>query len=414
MKLLIIIALRHLLARKRQSIVSLLGIILGVAFFLAISALMQGSENDFMKRLVDNSPHITISDEFRDPRIQPVQKLYEGGAIDLRGIKPVTETRGLRGYKQILSYLRTVSGLRASPVLAGQVIVSFAGQDSSLSLSGMIPAEIATVSTIQNYMVQGKVENLIANPNGVIIGAQMAKRFGLDMGDNLTVTSPAGIVKVFKIVGIFKTGRGHYDEEQGFADLRRVQVLMNKPNRANSIIIKIDTPQKARDIAKTIEARIGYKAMSWQESSEDLMNTFAIRNRIMYTVVSAVLLVAAFGIYNVISTVVMEKQKDIAILKSMGFLSSDIRRIFLVQGILLGLAGNFFGLPLGCGFMFGLAHIKFKPPGASDVIFMPLSWGWEQFAIAASFAMIAAMIAAFMPARKAAKVHPVDILRGGL
>lgn len=332
MKLLIIIALRHLLARKRQSIVSLLGIILGVAFFLAISALMQGSENDFMKRLVDNSPHITISDEFRDPRTQPVWQVYEGGAIDLRGIKPVTETRGLRGYKQILSYLRTLSGLRASPVLAGQVIVSFAGQDSSLSLSGMIPAEIATVSTIQNYMVQGKVENLIANPNGVIIGAQMAKRFSLDMGDNLTVTSPAGIVKVFKIVGIFKTGRGHYDEEQGFADLRRVQVLMNKPNRANSIIIKIDTPQKAREVAKTIEARIGYKAMSWQESSEDLMNTFAIRNRIMYTVVSAVLLVAAFGIYNVISTVVMEKQKDIAILKSMGFLSSDIRRIFLEIG----------------------------------------------------------------------------------
>jgi lipoprotein-releasing system permease protein len=188
MKLLIIIALRHLLARKRQSIVSLLGIILGVAFFLAISALMQGSENDFMKRLVDNSPHITISDEFRDPRTQPVWQVYEGGAIDLRGIKPVTETRGLRGYKQILSYLRTLSGLRASPVLAGQVIVSFAGQDSSLSLSGMIPAEIATVSTIQNYMVQGKVENLIANPNGVIIGAQMAKRFSLDMGDNLTVT----------------------------------------------------------------------------------------------------------------------------------------------------------------------------------------------------------------------------------
>lgn len=414
MKLLITIALRHLLARKRQSIVSLLGIILGVAFFLAISSMMQGSENDFMKRLVDNSPHITISDEFRDPRMQPVQKTYEGGAIELRGVKPVTETRGIRGYKQILAYLRTIPDLRASPVLAGQVIVSFAGQDTSLSLSGMIPSEIATVSTIQNYMVQGKVENLIANPSGVIIGAQMAKRFNLGMGNNLTVTSPAGIIKVFKIVGIFKTGRGHYDEEQGFADLRRVQVLMKKPNRANSVIIKIDTPEDSRDVAKTIESRIGYKAMSWQESSEDLMNTFAIRNRIMYAVVSAVLLVAAFGIYNVISTVVMEKQKDIAILKSMGFLSSDIRRIFLVQGILLGLAGNFLGIPLGCGFMLGLANIRFRPPGVSDIISMPLSWEWEQFAVAASFAMIAAMIAAFLPARKAAKVHPVDILRGGL
>lgn len=414
MALAVTIATKYLLARKRQSIVSLMGIILGVAFFLAISALMQGSENDFMRRLVDNSPHITISDEFRAPHPQPVELAFPDGAVDLRGTKPQTETRGLRGYKQILDYLSTITGLRASPVLNGQVIVSFAGQDNSITLSGMIPAEIASVSTIANYMIAGSVENLIADPDGILIGAQMARKFSLDLGDTLNVTSPNGTVRVFKIVGIFKTGRGSYDERQGFADFRRVQVLLNRPNRANNIIIKLDDAQSARQVAAVIEARIGYKAMSWQEQSEDLMNTIAIRNMIMYTVVSAVLLVAAFGIYNVISTVVMEKQKDIAILKSMGFVASDIKQIFLVQGILLGLAGNLIGIPLGCLFMLGLSRIKFKPPGSSEMIQMPLSWGWEQFAIAAAFAMIAAIIAALLPARKAARVHPVDILRGGL
>ena len=107
------IALRHLLARKRQTLVSLFGIMLGTAFFLGISALMQGSEADFIHRLIDNSPHITIEDEFRNPHLQPVAQLYPGAVIQMHRVKPETETRGIRGYKQALDYLRTMPGLRA-------------------------------------------------------------------------------------------------------------------------------------------------------------------------------------------------------------------------------------------------------------------------------------------------------------
>jgi lipoprotein-releasing system permease protein len=175
----------------------------------------------------------------------------------------------------------------------------------------------------------------------------------------------------------------------------------------------MDDAQMALSKSKEIEAIIGYKAESWQEQSADLMNTLSIRNKIMYTVVSAVLIVAAFGIYNVISTVVMEKHRDIAILKSMGFQSSDIRRIFLIQGLLLGIAGNLIGLPIGTMMMKALSGIEFKPPGSSDIISMPVSWGWEQFAIAGAFALTASILAAYLPARKGAQLMPVDVLRGG-
>lgn len=124
------IAMKQLLARRRQSLVSLSGIVLGVAFFLAVSSLMTGSEDDFIRRLVDNSPHITMADEFRNPRLQPVEQLYPNGAIEIRHIKPLTETRGIRGYPQILAGLRTLPGLRASPVLLGQALISFAGKTS--------------------------------------------------------------------------------------------------------------------------------------------------------------------------------------------------------------------------------------------------------------------------------------------
>jgi len=143
------------------------------------------------------------------------------------------------------------------------------------------------------------------------------------------------------------------------------------------------------------------------------MSTLAVRNTIMYTVVSAVLLVAAFGIYNIIFTIVMEKQRDIAILKSMGFRRSDIQWIFLFQGCFLGIAGVGIGLPFGSLLMLGLMQIRFKPPGVSDVINMPVDWSAPQFIIAGIFAFLAAVIAAYLPATKGAKVLPVTILRGG-
>lgn len=412
MPLLASIALKHLMARKRQSIVSLLGIVLGVAFFLAISSLMQGSEKDFITRLVDSSPHITIVDEFRNPRLQPLMQLHQEGAIEVKRVKPVTETRGIRGYEQILAYLHTLPGVRVSPVLTGQALVSFAGKDVGITLNGMIPAEVTNVSTIEDYMQEGSVNELIANPDGIIIGQELARKLSLVMNDNITVAATTGQVRSFKILGIFRTGRVDYDESQAFVSIKRVQALLARANRANTILIKLPDPYRAHAVAAEIEQRIGYKSISWQESSENLLNTLTIRNIIMYTVVSAVLIVAAFGIYNVISTVVLEKQRDISILKSMGFLSRDIQHIFLIQGIMLGIAGCLAGLPLGCVFMASLMQIRFKPPGGTEVIQMPIDWGWPQFAIAACFALAAAIMAALLPARKAATVQPVDILRG--
>jgi lipoprotein-releasing system permease protein len=142
------------------------------------------------------------------------------------------------------------------------------------------------------------------------------------------------------------------------------------------------------------------------------MSTLVIRNIIMYTVVSAVLVVAAFGIYNVISTVVLEKRRDIAILKSMGFHARDIQSVFLIEGAFLGLGGSVLGVILGAILMYGLGLIRMRYPGVSDPVQLPMDWSWYQFAIAAGFAMGAALFASFLPARKGASVNPAEILRG--
>ncbi len=406
------IAVTQLISRRRATLVSLVGIALGVAFFLAVSSLMRGSERDFIKRLVDNSPHITVSDEYRQAEKQPASVLWPDGAVEVRRVKPLTEVRGIRGHAQKLAFIEALPGLRVAPVLVGSVVLTFAGRNEGVTLNGIIPAKMKGVSTIEEKLLQGSLDALAANPNGIIIGEGLARKFGLAMNSVVNAASPAGEVRTLKVVGIFRTGNASYDEIQAFALLKRVQGLLDRADRVNRFILQLDDPYAARATAATIEARLGYKAMSWQESAEDLMSVLLVRNLIMYSVVSAILVVASFGIYNTISTIVMEKIHDIAILKSMGFHARDIRQIFLAEGLILGVLGSLFGVSLGLGLMWLLAQVEIKPPGASDVVHLPIYWGWEQYLLAAAFALTSAIGAAYLPARKAGRVQPVAILRG--
>ena len=406
------IAISHLLSRRRQTIVSVLGITLGVSFFLAISAMMRGSENDFMQRLVDNSPHVTVYDEYRNPRQQPVQIAFPTAIADIHGMKPRTELRGIRQYKEKLALIARRTDLQIAAVLQGQVIASFAGMTRGVSITGVKPEQMKNVSRIEDYFVTGSLDSLSANPSGIIIGVGLADKFQLKMGDKLSITSPSGTIHLMKIVGLFNTGSTNYDESQTFALLNRVQNLLERPNVANRLILKLQDPQRSAVVAHQIERELGYKTQSWQEASQDLMNLVLIRNLIMYSVVSAILLVASFGIYNVISTVVLEKTKDIAILKSIGFEARDIERIFLIEGAILGLIGSIFGSLLGLTLMYGLSRIAIKSPFNTTSAFLPIDWSSDQLLIAIAFAMLSALFAAWLPARKGGRVRPVDILRG--
>ena len=202
------------------------------------------------------------------------------------------------------------------------------------------------------------------------------------------------------------------DEGQAFVLLKRAQALLGRENRVNRVIIQLADPYDARSTAQTIEAATGYKSVSWVEASEDILSLLLVRNVIMYSVVSAILVVAAFGIYNTISTIVMEKTRDIAIMKAMGFHARDLERIFLLEGVIVGVLGSALGVLLGLVLMQVLGQVAIRPPGVSEVVHLPVWWGAEQYALAILFAMLSCLAASYLPARRAGSVHPVDILRG--
>ena len=166
-------------------------------------------------------------------------------------------------------------------------------------------------------------------------------------------------------------------------------------------------------VATRAEAQLGYKAMSWQEANESILEVLIIRNVIMYTVVAAILLVAGFGIFNIVSTITHEKARDIAILKSLGFREADMRRLFLVEGLAIGVAGSILGWGVGFGLSLLLASVRFEFSGPmGEVSGLPLAWSVWHYAIAAGFALVAAGVAGYLPARRAARLSPVDIIRG--
>ena len=406
------IALAHLLNRRRQSLVSILGVALGVGFFIGTSSIMQGSERDFTERLVNSQPHITVKDEFRTPTRQPLYIAYPEGAIDLKGVKPREYLRGIKNYKGKLEELSARPDMIATAALTGAAIVRYGGKDRNISVMGIDPDKEKFITTISEDMVEGSLDALKSTADGIVIGAGLSRRLQLKMGDLASVISPAGQVRRMKVAGIFKSGSLLLDEGQAYVLLKDAQILMAKPNIANQIRIKLNDPNDAIAVARELEQRWTYRSESWQEVNEDILGLFVIRNAILYTIVSAIMIVASFGIFNIISTVVLEKRRDIAILMSMGFRAYDIRQIFLLEGFAVGIVGMLTGWAIGYGIVMGLASVKFDVEGLVDLQGFPLDYGFYQYAIAGVFAVAAAVGAAWLPSHRASQVRPVEIIRG--
>lgn len=406
------IALRHLAHRRRQTATSLIGVAMGVAFFIGIAAMMQGFQRDFVARIIDASPQVTIKDEFRTPPPQPVERVFPDAAISLAGVKPRDEVRGLRGARAIIDALEQMPGLKVAPTLAGQILMRFGSKDVSVNVTGIDPEKERRVTRLESDLVSGSLEGLYTAANGIIIGEGIALKSGIGMDDMVSVVSPAGIVMKMKVVGIFRSGITLMDNFDTYALLKKVQVLQNRPNVINRIRIRLDDVEQASELSKTIEARFGYRTESWQEQSSNILGIFVIQNAIMYSTVGAILIVACFGIFNVISTVVYEKTRDIGILKSMGFREADIRRIFLYEGLIVGIIGMLLGWALGFSIVEFMASLKFNMEGFVRAQGFVLYRTPKHYAISGAMAIFASTFAAWLPARRASRLNPVDIVRG--
>jgi lipoprotein-releasing system permease protein len=409
MNLLLDIAWTHVRSRARQTSVAVAGVATGVGFSIMMAALMQGSQDDFIRMLVNALPHIAVSDERRAPPPQPAERAF--GAAEFHGLKPEVRRRGIKNPLATMATLEAWVPGGVAPSVRVQAIIRYGNRDTGASVVGIDPRREARVSELVNQMRQGTLASLYRASNAIVLGDRLAEKIGARVGANLTLQTSEGARINAQVVAFFHSGVRQIDEDTAYVLVRTGQILAQQTGLINELRVRVDDPMKAAEVARRIESDTGYKSVAWQEAHEDLLNAFVIRNVIMYTVVGAILLVASFGIYNIISTITHEKARDIAILKSLGLKEHTVRTIFVVEALIIGLAGAAIGFLLGYLLCQALGSLEFKSP-FTDTNRLPLAYNPLHYLIAAMVALISSLAAGYAPARKAAHAHPVEIIRG--
>ncbi len=403
------IAVTHVRSRARQTFVAIAGVATGVGFSIMMAALMQGSQDDFIRQLVNALPHITVSDERRLPPRQPAETAFE--AAEIHGLTPETRRRGIKNPLATMASLEAWVPGGVAPSVNVKAIIRYASRDVGTVVFGIDPQREPKVSDLPKQMRQGALASLYQATNAIILGDRLAEKIGARLGANITVQTSEGARVTARVVGVFHAGVRSVDEGTAYVLARTAQILAEQTGLVNELRVRVANPMAARDIARRIESETGYKSVSWQEAHEDLLGTFVIRNAIMYTIVGAILLVASFGTYNIISTITHEKARDIAIMKSLGLGERMVRAIFVLEAQMIGFAGGMIGFGLGYLLCLALGSIEFKSP-FMDTNHIPLAYSAAHYAIAMFVALASSFAAGFMPARKAARAHPVDIIRG--
>jgi lipoprotein-releasing system permease protein len=409
MNLALDIAFTHVRARARQTIIAIFSVATGVGFAIMIAAMLEGTENDFIETLVDTIPHVVISDEPASPALQPAQVVYD--AAEIRGLTPQVRRRGIKNPRATIAALESWVPGPVTPSVRSNGLLRYAGRDESLAVIGIDPQSEARVSRIADHIKSGSLKSLYTANNALILGDRLAEKVGARVGANVAIVAPSGVRINATVVGLFRTGSRQVDESTAYALLKTAQILENQIGLVNEIRLRVPDPLNSQPIAQRIATETGYKAVSWAEANEDLMSGLRIRNIMMYAIVGAILLVASFGTYNIISTITHEKARDIAIMKSFGFTERTVTQIFVAEALILGAIGTLVGFVLGYLLCLWLGSIEFKSPMV-DYDRLPQAYSWIHYFLASVAALVSSLIAGYFPARKAASVHPVEIIRG--
>jgi lipoprotein-releasing system permease protein len=298
-----------------------------------------------------------------------------------------------------------------APSTKTQGIIRYAARDVGASITGIDPHREPKVSMLATQMRQGTLQSLYRSTNAIILGDRLAQKIGARIGSNITVQASNGARVGAQVVGTFRSGIRAVDESTAYVLVKTAQVLAQQASLVNELRVRVTDVMAALDIARRIERETGYKSVAWQEAHEDLLSAFIVRNIIMYTIVGAILLVASFGTYNIVSTITHEKTRDIAILKSLGLREGTVRRIFVIEALAIGLMGAAAGWVLGYALTLALGTIEIKSPFV-DSTRLPLAYSVLHYAVATAVALASSLVAGYFPARKASRLYPVDIIRG--
>ncbi len=416
MQAMLFLAIKHLFARKKQTLLTLLGILLGTAAFIIISGFMLGFRYFFIDQLINNDAHIRISakdtllgehelDSNFFPKASHIFWISapSGRKEDPKLTNPQLWFNRLDADPQVEAY---------SPQLTVQVLITKRGASSSVRLLGTLPKNQTRVTTIEKTMTYGRFSDLANGGNRLIIGDELLKKLGAKIGENVFISNGKTNPTPFKIVGTFHSGVKTMDEGTLYGALTDVQNVNGTPRVVTDIAVRLKNVDDAAEKATQWSQISSEKIQSWDQANQNLMDVFKIQDRVRYLMTVSILVVAGFGIYNILNMVVSQKRKEIAILRSIGYESKDILSLFFIQGVILGAIGGGLGLLIGYGFSVYLSHLPFSGgPLGSGPKTMRVSFEYTIYVYGFFLSFVASCLASLLPAYSAGKLTPIDIIR---
>ncbi len=417
------ISLRYLRARRKQvflsiiTFISIAGIFLGVAALIIVIAVMNGFETDLRTKILGINSHVIVMDH----------------------------TGGMRDYPRVMQEVTRIPGVvAATPFIYSQAMLKNGNSVTGIVLRGLAMEDALKVINLGKIR-EGKLDYLkdgarsipglkpeIADLPGILIGRELAKHLGVFAFEQVFVVSPFGIstpmgmvprMKPFLVVGIFESGFYEYDSTLAYISLKNSQEFLNMGDLVTGLEIRVDDIYRADKIAKAVEKTLGYPywGRNWMEMNRNLFSALRLEKRVMFIILSLIVLVAAFNIISALIMIVMEKNKDIAILKTMGATRIDIMKIFIFQGVIVGALGTVLGCIAGLAVAFNLEALsrfverlfgfKILPGDVYYLSELPSQVNFGDVGIIVAGTMLICFLSTIYPSWRASHLDPAEALR---
>lgn len=406
------VSLAHLTTRPKQGIVAVLSVTFGISMYVFMNGFMDGVNDTQTDMAFSTLAHIRVYNDTPVKKGSILSSIYpEETLVHVRNQRELNTREGIR---DAVGIMKTVLEHPEVTGVAPQVNLNVFFQNGAIKINGRlsgvdVEAEDALFGT-SDFMVGGSWFDLGQRGEGIVLGVGLAQKLGVSLNDNISILTADGVQRSFAVIGLNETTINSVDNTKGYVRLSAARQLLSK-NRSyvTEVQVNIKDFDRAEQVAAVVYPNSEYIFESWSESNGQLVAGNELRNIIAIAVSLTILLVAGFGIYNIMNMTVNEKMNEIAILKAMGFEGGDIINIFLTQSMIIGSLGGFVGLLLGNMISRIIDHVPFEVAGLKT---LPMAFTLQDYLAAFGFGLITTFVAGYLPAKKAARVDPVEIIRG--
>jgi lipoprotein-releasing system permease protein len=401
----------HLTSNVKQTIVAMLGVTFGISMYVFMTGFMTGVNNAQSDLAFSSLAHVRIYNDRPADNTNLLKKLYPNDIINLHNAKVIKYTDGIKNSASILAILSKQKDITHYTTQVNiNVFFKNAGNKVNGTVSGVDVIKENKVFDIAKYMVKGNWNELKYRSDGIFVGIEVARNLSLKVNDNVNILTSDGITKNYKVIGIFKTNVSGVDKAKAYITINAArQLLAENQSYVTDIQVNVTDYNKTQNLADNISPIIPYTVETWQQSNQQLVAGSSLRDIIAIAVSLTILLVAGFGIYNIMNMTINQKIREIAILKAMGFSGKDVTQIFLTEAIIIGIIGGIIGMIFGYGISQLINNIPFEIAGLHT---LPMAFTPKDYAFAFMFGLITTFIAGYLPANKASKIDPVTIIRG--